>query len=137
MTDPKKRLSDLEEFLADTEGESKEDVVAELRANKVNVNQFFSRVQQTVQEGYRKQLQGLAAAQQEAEVSPGFLAGLTQMSRDAMLAFFERVRKGEYGGEYREAALARCRNKDASELTDEELRSWLEDVGEILGEPEE
>ncbi|NQV29064.1 MAG: hypothetical protein HQ518_32320 [Rhodopirellula sp.] len=137
MTESKKPLSDFEDFLADTDDESKEDAVAGLQANKVNVRQFFSRVQQTVQEGYRQRLQELAASQQKAESGPGFLTDLAQMSRDAMLACFDRVRRGEFGAEYKEAALARCRNKDVSELTDEDLRSWLEDVGEILGEPEE
>ena len=54
-----------------------------------------------------------------------------------MLSFFEKLRSGAYGSHYQEAAVARCRNKDATELSGEELRSWLEDIGDTLGEPEE
>ena len=78
-----------------------------------------------------------AAEQEQASrtSAPGFLGQLTTMSRDAMLAVFERVANGDFGTKYSTAALARCRNKDASGLTDEELRSWLEDIGDVLGEP--
>ena len=44
MTDPKRPLSDIEEFLADADSESKEDVVAGLRAGKVDTKQFFEHV---------------------------------------------------------------------------------------------
>lgn len=138
MTIPNKTLADLVDFLVDTDDESKKDAVTELRANKVNVTQFFARVQQTVQTGYSKQLEKVAVNQQsEIESHSGFLDNVSKMTRDAMLTCFEHFRQGNCGIDYREAALARCRNKDTSNLTDEELRSWLEDISEILGEPKD
>lgn len=128
-------IDDLEAFLID-DSLSKKDVTKELRLQGVDTEAFFDRVKRIVREGYSAQLR-LAAEQEQSSRStaPGFLAQLATMSREAMLAMFERVANGEFGAEYRSAALARCRNKDASGLTDEELRSWLEDIGDVLGEP--
>lgn len=79
----------------------------------------------------------LAAREREQSNSrPAFLGTIATMSRQAMLDCFKKLRRGDFGDKYRDLALARCRNKDASELTDEELRSWLEDVGQVLGEPD-
>ena len=137
MNDERVKLNGLEAFLADTEGESKSEDLADLRKLGVNVDSFLARVEATVQQGYSQQLHALAE-NQWAQVRPGptFLEGLASMSRKAMLECFERLRNGELGDKYRDLALARCRNKDASELTDDELRSWLEDAGQVLGEPD-
>jgi hypothetical protein len=128
-------LDNLEAFLID-DSLSKKDAVKELRLQGVNTEALFDRVQRIVRDGYSTQLR-LAAEQEQASraSAPGFLANLPTMSRDAMRAVFERVASGDFGPEYRTAALARCRNKDASGLTDEELRSWLEDISDMLGEP--
>lgn len=135
MKQEKPNLNDLEEFLID-DSLSKNDAVKELRMQGVDTEALFDRVQRIVREGNSTQLR-LAAEQEQASraSAPGYLAQLATMSRDAMLAMFERVANGEFGPEYQTAALARCRNKDASGLADEELRSWLEDIGDVLGEP--
>ena len=136
MTDRDKRFDDFEAFLTADEGQSKEDAIAELRAHGVDTEAFLAKARRVVQEGYRRQLKTVAQSEQATQAAaPGFLANLKSMPRAAMQAVFARVREGEFGIQYRELALARCRNKDASELSDEELRSWLEDVGDILGEP--
>lgn len=137
MNKPDKRLESLEDFLADTEGEPQAETLRELRAQGVDTKQFFQRVQKTVDEGYSRQLRELAAREQQRQTTPSFLDSLSEMGRAAMLDCFERIRSGALGGRYQQAAVARFRNKDASELTDEELRSWLEDIGETLGEPDE
>jgi hypothetical protein len=137
MSQPDKRLSELEEFLADTSGESTAETRRFLRSQGVDTTKFFRRVQQTVEEGYSEQLRALATLEQERKTAASYLGQLAGMPREAMLAFFDNLRKGELGGRNQEAALARCRNKDASELSDDELRSWLEDIGETLGDPQE
>lgn len=137
MNDPAKRLDELEEFLSDTSDESKEDVMKELRTSGVNTKQFFKRVQETVETSYSEQLRAIAAREQQHQDRPSFLEDLAGMTRESMLSFFEKLRSGAYGSQYQEAAVARCRNKDATELSGEELRSWLEDIGDTLGEPEE
>ena len=135
MKQEKPNLDELEAFLLD-DSLSKKDAVKELRMQGVNTEALFDRVQRIVQEGYSAQLRRAAEQEQASRTSaPGFLGQLTTMSRDAMLAVFERVANGDFGTKYSTAALARCRNKDASGLTDEELRSWLEDIGDVLGEP--
>lgn len=131
------KLDDLEAFLI-SDSPPKKDVVKELRLQGANPQSLFDRVTRVVREGYSAQLKRLAEQEQSSRAPlSGLLAQLATMPRDAMLRIFERVSSGEYGTEYRAAALARCRNKDASDLTDEELRSWLEDIGEVLGEPGE
>lgn len=133
-----KRIDALEAMLADNEHQTKAEAMSELQARAADAEHFLSRVKRAVQDGYSIQLRLLAERQQAAQsATPGFLAGIANMSRGAMLEVFEKLRNGGFGAEYREAALARCRNKDASELTDEEMRSWLEDVGSMFGAPEE
>lgn len=128
-------LNDLEVFLID-DSLSKNEAVREIRLHGVDVEALFDRVRRIVQEGYSAQLRQAAEQEQASRATtPGFLTLLATMSRDAMIAVFGQVKNGEFGPEYRTAALARCRNKDVSELTDEELRSWLEDIGDVLGEP--
>lgn len=135
MKHEKPSFDDLEEFLID-DSLSKMDTAKELRRLGVNTDELFDRANRIVREGYSSQLRIASEKEQASRASvPEFLAQLASMSRDAMLAVFERVAEGGYGLEYRMAALARCRNKDASGLTDEELRSWLEDIGDVLGEP--
>ena len=137
MNDNRLKLNGLEAFLADTEGESKADDLADLKKLGVNIDDFLARVEATVEKGYSSQLRALAAREREKSSSkPAFMGTLAVMSRQAMLDCFEKLRCGDFGDKYRDLALARCRNKEASELTDEELRSWLEDVSQVLGEPD-
>jgi hypothetical protein len=137
MNEERGKLNGLEAFLANCDEESQADDLADLRKMGVNVDAFMKRVDATVQAGYAEQLRQLAASQREQSSSaPGFLANLKTMTRAAMLDAFEGLRRGDLGERYRGLALARCRNKDVSELSDDELRSWLEDVGQVLGEPE-
>ena len=101
----------------------------------VDTTAFFNAVDKAVQEGYSAQLRKLAESERAGRTSRAtFLTELASMSRDVMIALFNKVSEGEFGMVYRDAALARCRNKTPSQLTDEELRTWLEDIGEIVGE---
>jgi len=137
MNDERLNLNRLEAFLADMEGESKAEDLADLKKLGLDIDTFLARVEATVQQSYSQQLRALADSQRRQDRSvPAFLEGLATMSRQAMLNCFKSLRNGKYGDRYRRLALARCRNKDASELTDDELRSWLQDVGQVLGEPE-
>lgn len=137
MKEERGKFNGLEAFLANCEGESHADDLADLKKMGVNVDAFMKRVEATVQAGYAEQLRLLAAGQREQSSSaPDFLATLQTMTRAAMLDAFEGLRRGDLGERYRGLAMAHCRNKDVSELSDEELRSWLEDVGQVLGEPE-
>ena len=136
MNSPDERFDRLEEFLVDNEGDEKVEVTRQLRLQGVDAIQFFNRVKKTVQDGYCSQLRAIAHQQQNRQANwPAFLEHLRTMPRSAMLEVFRQLKNGAFGEEYREAALARCRKKDEAALSDDELRTWLEDVGEIWGEP--
>lgn len=134
MSQNAKRLDDLENFLISNEEQSKSETAAELRSQGVDTERFFNKIHAIVQAGYCQQLRVIAQREQAAlKAQPPFLENLATMTREAMLAIFSQLRDGAFGSDYQEAALARCRNKDASSLSDGELRSWLEDVGDIFG----
>lgn len=130
-----KSLDDLDLFLAGSSDESVEDVNKSLRSEGVNLPEFMKQIHATVQDAYSNQLRAMAETERASQ-SVTILERLKEMSRDAMLAFFDELRSGAFGSNYRELAVARCRDKDATELSDEELRSWLEDISVTLGPPE-
>ena len=132
-----KRLQKLEEFFADTDNEPVADLLKELRAQGIDTERFSRRVNDTVEAAYSAGLRALAANEQQPSSSPSFITAAASKTREAMLALFEQLREGTFGAQYQQAALARCRSKAAQELTDEELRSWLEDIGDTLGEQKE
>lgn len=137
MTDKDRSLDDLEALLAGGDDETKQETISELRRSGVDTTQFFSRIRQVVQNGYSKQLRSLAEREMKETFAAraAFFGQLKDMTRDKMLAIFGELQQGAFGAGYQQAALARCRNREASELSDEELRSWLEDIGDILGDP--
>lgn len=131
-------LQKLEAFLLETESQTREEALEELASHGVDVHRLEERVSAIVRQGYAAALKKLAAEQQQETVSrPSWFSDLPRMSREAMLALFERINGGEFGEECRSLAMQRCRNRSTSDLTDEEIRSWLEDVGDLLGESQE
>lgn len=137
MSDEAKRLTDLEDFLFGSSEQPIEEIVSDLRKAGIDTDRAAARLEKMVQEKYREQLQKLAEAEQDIQTTPPpFLADVSTMPRELMLASFEKLRDGEMGTSYQELALARCRNKDAAQLSDEELRSWLSDIADINGDPD-
>lgn len=134
MSPREPNMDDLEDFLI---GEQlpKVDAIKILRSAGVDTTAFFNAMEKAVQAGYSAQLQKIAESERAVRTSRAtFRTELASMSRDAMIARFNEVSEGRFGMVYRDAALARCRNKKPAEFTDEELRTWLEDIGEIVGE---
>lgn len=130
-------LDNLEDFMC-SEQLSKVDAIKFLKEHGVDTTAFFEAIEATVQQGYSKQLREIAEQQKAARaIAPETLAKIGSMTRQAMLSFFEDLTRGQFGQGYQSAALARCRNKSPSDFTDEELRTWIEDVQELLGEPHE
>lgn len=128
------RLSDLEDILAEMEGQSSEEMAADLRKAGINTDAFLKRANKVMQEQYRKHLHELAEEEQQiAHVVPSFFADVAKMSREELMMSFATLQNGSMGETYKQAALARCRNKDTAELSDEDLRSWLQDIAEISG----
>lgn len=128
----------LEKFLFDTEDQPKDEAIKELGAKGVDTAAFLADIQNVVQGSYMSQLKQIAETQQADSVKPAsFLSDLATLSKSAMLELFSNFQAGSFGDQYKQAAVARCRNKNPSELSETELRSWLADIGETLGEPVE
>jgi hypothetical protein len=128
------RLSDLEDILAEIEGQSSEEMAADLRKAGIDTDAFLKRANKVMQEQYRKHLHELAEKEQQiAHVVPSFFADVSKMNREELMMSFATLQNGSLGETYKQAALARCRNKDTAELSDDDLRSWLQDIAEISG----
>jgi hypothetical protein len=128
------RLSDLEDILAEVQHQSAEEIASDLKKAGIDTDRFLARANNAMQTQYRSHLRKLADAERDREVvTPAFFAHLPTMDREEMLLSFASLRDGTMGINYKEAALARCREKDATQLSDEELRSWLNDIAEING----
>lgn len=125
----RKAMEKLDLFLADTEGQSNEAVVDELKAQGTDVATFTSDVNDLVRKGYQRSLREIAVAEREAVAESGKkrFAGLAA-TKEQMLRLVARLQRGDFGGNLRERALARCRNQDPATLSEEDLRSWLEDI---------
>lgn len=116
-------------FLADTEGQSNEAVADELKAQGTDVATFISDVNDLVRKGYQRSLREIAVAERQAVVESGRdrFAGLAA-TKEQMLLLVARLQRGDFGVNLRERAVARCRNQDPATLSEEDLRSWLEDI---------
>ncbi len=130
MTPNSDDLSRLERFLTDTEGQTKEDALAELTARGVSAADFKSRVAEAVRKGYQQQVKFAAQAARQKALERGRLrfGDLVGKSFTDLKAVFERIRVGEFGPGCQQAALARCRNLQNANPSEAELRSWLEDI---------
>jgi len=126
-------LSRLEQFLANTEKQTKEDALDELAARGVNTTAFKARVAETVRKGYQHQVKLAAqAARQDASRKVARRFGdLVGKPLSELKAIFERIRAGEFGAGCQQAALARCRNLQNDNPSEAELRSWLEDISTL------
>lgn len=125
-TDYRKAAKNLRDAVSDSSHLSAAELRKKLTEEGVNVDAFLSRADAAfrtgLQEGIRQQS---AQAKARAAVLRGTLFGsLVGKSREALIALYEAATAGNYGSE----AMARCRNKRAEALTDDELRSWLEDI---------
>ena len=128
----------LEKFLFDTADQPKDEAINELSDNGINTDAFLADIQNVVQGSYMSQLKKIASMQQADSVKPAsFLSDLATLGKSAMLDLFSDFQSGSFGDQYKQAAVARCRNKNPSELSETELRSWLADIGETLGDPVE
>ena len=135
MSDTKKTLHN---FLYDVSDQSKADAVKELESHDVDVSNFLSRIERTVQSAYMSQLGNIASKEQaEIKKPASFLENVAEMTKDQILALVDQIRSGAFGPDYRSLAVVRCRNNDPNEMSVEELRSWLEDLNDTLGEAEE
>ncbi|MCG3147669.1 MAG: hypothetical protein PCFJNLEI_01110 [Verrucomicrobiae bacterium] len=132
----KQAVRNLETWLADDSQMSLDDLRKELAAEGVDVNAFLGRFGAVVRKGIQHQLKKTAQEEREqAKQSARQLFGdLRTRTRKELEELFDRVRNGLYGEELKQAALARCRNHVGSEVSEAELRSWLDDISAASGE---
>jgi len=133
MTPNNEDLNRLEQFLAATEHQTKEEALAEMASQGVDVPAFKARVADVVRKGYQQQVKlAVQAARANASKKTNRRFGdLPSKPLAELIAIFERIRIGEFGAGCQQAALARCRNLQDSPPSETELRSWLEDISTI------
>lgn len=125
-------LEKFEQALASHDNETKEQTITNLRAKGINTDALIAKVRATVQKGYSTKLKEIAEREKaQASQKPNRFENLATLTREAMLQLVEQLRSGAMGAGFQQAVVARCRNKQPTELTEEELRSWLEDLGEL------
>jgi len=125
----RKEIEKLDLFLADTEGESTEAVVEELRKEGSDIEKYLSEIDSIVRKGYQEALKQIAATERAEVVRQreSRFAGLVT-TKDQMLRLIIRIQNGEFGVNLQQRAIARCRNQDQLQVSEEDLRSWLEDI---------
>jgi hypothetical protein len=124
--DYRKAAKNLRDAVVDNSHLSAEEIRKELTDEGVDVNRFLVKVDESFGKNLQdKMKQEAAQAKARAAVLKGSLFGqLVGKARTELLALYEAASMGQYGA----ATRARCRNKNADEMTDDELRSWLEDI---------
>lgn len=130
MTPNNENLNRLEQFLAATEHQVKEEALAELASQGVDVAAFKARVSEVVRKGYQQQVKlasQVARADSSKKANRRF-GDLLGKPLEELAAIFEKIRAGDFGAGFQQAALARCRNLQDSAPSETELRSWLEDI---------
>jgi len=132
----KKVVHNLDAWLADDNNRSIEDLREELHEQGVDADAFLKRFGSVVRKGLQHQMKQQAEREQQAAAAaPRRLFGdLTTKTKVELERLFDGVRQGEFGVHLKNAALARCCNHTGHQLSETELRSWLEDISEAGNE---
>lgn len=121
-----KMLKNLDKVLFDDAGETPAEVRQRLEAEGVDVKGLVARVKAAAAEAYRERLVAEARqAQVEAGKAKGKVFGnLVGLGREKLLELIQTAANGGFGP----VATARCRNQKPDQLSDEDLRTLLEDI---------
>lgn len=132
--DYRKAGRNLRQAVLDNSHMSVAELQEKLSEEGVDVKQFLAGADEAFRRGLQRGMKAKAAqAKACSAVLKGSVFGeLAGKARVELLALCQAASLGQYGTAIR----ARCRNKNAKEMTDEELRTWLEDI-ERLGEESE
>lgn len=127
-----KLLKNLDRLLFDDAGETPEDVRGRLESEGVDVNALIARVTSAAGAAYREALIDQAKEEEtRRRQSRGSVFGnLAQLSREKLLELVRAAEAGQYGG----AIMARCRNQKVQDLSETDLRTFLEDLESTLQE---
>lgn len=119
-------LRNLDKVLFDDTGETPAEVRHRLEAEGVDVKGLIARVKAAAGEAYR---QGLVVEAEQAHVEAGESKGkifgiLVGLGREKLIELIRNAARGNYG----QAVMARCRNQETDQLSEEDLRTLLEDI---------
>ena len=124
-----KALRSLEAIISDDSEMSVEELRSDLSEQGVDVEKFLGRFGAAVRDGYQQRLRRSAEEAAHSRVTTprpfGELAGKTRAELERIVA---QIREGLFGAVFQQADVARCRNQQSNNLSDTELRSWLEDI---------
>lgn len=131
--DYRKAGKNLREAVLDNSHMSAVELEKKLSDEGVDVKRFLAGANEAFRKGLQRGMKAKAAhAKARSAVLKGSVFGnLDGKLRPDLLALCQAAMGGQFGSAIR----ARCRNKNADALTDDELRSWLEDI-ERLSEEE-
>ena len=124
-----KAANALDALFEDDSDLSIEELKAELVSGGVDVEQFLNRFSATVRKGCQSQIK--KAAEQSAEFKrsrrSAMFGELGSKTLSELIAIRDQVLGGAFGPNFANAA--RCRNlQEGTEVSESELRSWLEDI---------
>ena len=124
-----KAAQNLEKVLLEDSNLSAPELRKKLADEGVNVDQFLKRFDAAFRKGVQSKAKREAseAKSRAAAVRGSRFGHLVDKTRQELLLLIQAAKAGQFGAEL----LARCRNKDASAMTDDELRSWLEDIEKL------
>ena len=127
-----KMLKNLDKVLFDDVGETPAEVRQRLEKEGVDVKALVTRIKTAAGAAYREVLAeeakeaGLRGAKSKGHIF-GSLVGL---GRDRLLELIRAAASGQFGPE----VMARCRNQDAERLSEDDLRTLLEDIESTMVE---
>lgn len=129
MNDSSKQITNLEDFLYGSNEQPLDDVLSSLRQAGIDTDKLGSRVIDMVNNKRREQLQQLPSRENRVSSTlPQFLTDVRSMPHELLFAAFDKLCDGELGEDLQEAAKARISSNDSEGISDEELRSWLEEI---------
>lgn len=122
----------LDKILFDDVGETPAEVRQRLEREGVDVKALVARVKMAAGTAYRELLTEEAKQEQSRTAkSKGQIFGnLVGLGRDKLLELIDAAARGQFGAE----VMARCRNQDAEKLSEDDLRTLLEDIESTIRE---
>jgi hypothetical protein len=129
--DPVQTIKRLEASLIDTFGESPAEIRKELESGGVDVTSFMTRLRGVVRKGYQHQmrLKNQETCEKANSTLGSIFGDLSALGGEQLRSLIAQVLNGGFGSLAQSAA--RCRNYQGDQLSDEDIRSWLQDVEKL------
>lgn len=119
-------VKNLDKILLDDAGETPAQVRQRLEAEGIDVKGLIARIKSAAGAAYREALteQAKEAQSQTAKSRGSIFGNLAGLGRGKLFELIKAAAAGQYGPE----VMARCRNQNPENLSDEDLRTLLEDI---------